>query len=168
MVSPALTLLAANDFLLPVSLLIWCKHLAIWCSPHIASTTEHNMFSWSEYHRRMVFYYILWDIQGMLVRGEEENERFMKLPLKVNTGFMLRLLCCEDLHLISFRCWLEFGFGRAHTFLLSVITVASIGLAWRNRAAFVPTCRLASCGGLQQLADNTQPVLIQMEKLIYN
>lgn len=92
----------------------------------------------------------------------------MKLPLKVNMGFKLR--CCEDLRLISFRCWLAgvWLWEGTHTFLLSVITAASVGLAWKNRAPFVPSARLASRGRLQQRTDNTQPVQIQMEKLIYN
>lgn len=42
------------------------------------------MFSWSEYGvtAELVFYYILWDIQGMLERREEEKQKIYETPPK--------------------------------------------------------------------------------------
>lgn len=97
----------------------------------------------------------------------------MKLPLKVNMGLRLHPWHCEDLRLISFRCWLASAFrlwaASAHThalmspfcshsiFQMSLFTEASSGLVSveKNRAAFVPTSKNNSfC--LRQPYDNTE------------
>lgn len=39
-----------------------------------------------------IFYYILWDIQGMLERGEEEKRKIYEAPPKSQYGFQVTLL----------------------------------------------------------------------------
>ena len=115
-------------------------------------------------------------------------KRFMKLPLKVNMGFELHLWRCGDLCLISFRCWLALGFGleggvlslshtHIHTpcsrpiFAVSLYQRFSLPCVRRNRATFVPTSRMVSCGRSLRQYDNTRPVRgeqRQMEKLIFD
>lgn len=93
LVSPALNICnySKGPFTLCFLLFSRCKHLAIWCSPHIASTTKVYMFSWSEYGvtAESVFHYILWDIHGMLERREEEKQKIYEAPPKSQYGFQV-------------------------------------------------------------------------------
>lgn len=150
------------------------------CMLHLCSTQE---FKHSVHRLANVFIFKI----GMLERrGRREVKRFMKLPLKVNMGFKLHLWRCEDLCLISFRCWLAWvwageGSGvdctHTHTHILCSQPIFAVShyqrfswpCVWKNRATFVPTSQMASCGCLQQLYDNTQPIRAeqrQMERLI--
>lgn len=85
--------------------------------------TVHVLLKWVRCRRRISIslYSILWDLQGMLERGEEEKRKIYEAPLQqVNMGFKLRLRCCEDLCLISFRCWLAGVWLREGTHIFAV------------------------------------------------
>lgn len=166
LVLPVITIIIANDVFLSVSPTFPDAHLAGFTQPthSVNKKTKLYMFSWSEYGvtTESVFYSAGYS-RNVGERGRREAKRFMKLPLKVSVGFRLRLHCCEDLRLISFRCCLAWVWLWEGTHIFAVITDASVGFAWKNRTAFVPTFWLTSCGCLHQLTDNMQPVLIQME-----
>lgn len=106
LVSPVTTLIIAQDVLPSVS--ITFSDANIWLvlhSPHIASTKKNLKWVWC--HRRIIILlYSAAYSRNVGERGRREAKRFMKLPLKVSMGFTLRLHCCEDLRLISFRCCL--------------------------------------------------------------
>lgn len=88
--------------------------------------------------------------------GRRGAKRFMKLPLKVNMGLRLHLWHCEDLRLISFRCWLASALrlraASAHTYALmrpfcshsifqmSLFTEASSGLVSVGKKTELPLC----------------------------
>lgn len=97
--------------------------------------------------------------------GKKRSKRFMKLPLKVNMGFKLRLRCCEDLRLISFRCWLAGVWLREGTHIYAVSHYQRVGWPCLEEqsclCAYLPTGLVwpSATANWQQ-----QPVLIQMEK----
>lgn len=69
--------------------------------------------------------------EGMLTSGGRRGaKRFLELPLKVNAGLRLHLWHCEDLRLISFRCWLASLFtlwtASAHAYALIPPTPAAL------------------------------------------
>lgn len=113
--------------------------------------------------------------------GRRGAKRFMKLPLKVNMGLRLHLWHCEDLRLISFRCWLASAFrlwaASAHTYAL-MLPLYSHSIFQMSLFAEAPSglvagekTELALCPPLKTTLSAWNSCAItrrQMEKLIYD
>lgn len=76
-------------------------------------------------------------------RGRREAKDLWSPPLKVNMGLKLHLRCCEDLRLISFRCWLAGVWLREGTHIFAVSHYRRLGrpcLEEQSRlCAYLPT-----------------------------